>query len=480
MLVPIIDVVHYFIETAVVDNIYSRTQVIIIHPESKLRRNKLQTLNTSHESYHTGLTEYQDLRIFGASFGTTTKQVEEPSPSILFATTTPVFKEKILHSTVGPFLPLDLSISEKKGQEESFCRHTTSIIMPSSRSKKRVKTEDDDTDITTSAQPSDHVLRTVEFKFCSLKTAILPHDGAMTGTLHIPMLQNTKTGRYKVPSGKTEFTGKAKFCDIEFADPDYDVHADVTERKDSCRTGIINKNELEEDFTGSFGRKDADSPIDEFRLGYHLQINTVSDDVAAALIRSDRPMCPRMGESDIRPIGMTREYFPFVEYPSERHLEVGSILRHLDDWEKNAGGYLCVYASAKANPDCMSWQSCDIDEQLRLRHSNTWRADYKIKMYTVLSENSPSDATEIAQVDDGESSGWDVDALVHLMKARFPELGEDWAKRAVKNYRYFIDLKVKSKDWDSKVYSPSKAIDEVWHAHLSFPQQYRQVRDDDD
>ena len=37
----------------------------------------------------------------------------------------------------------------------------------------------------------------VEFKFCGDKTMLLK-EGQMTGTLHIPMLQDPRTGRYRI------------------------------------------------------------------------------------------------------------------------------------------------------------------------------------------------------------------------------------------------------------------------------------------
>lgn len=56
---------------------------------------------------------------------------------------------------------------------------------------------------------------TVEFKFCSCKTELL-ETGQMTGTLHIPMLQDPCTGRFRIPAGTTNVEGTAKFTKFRF------------------------------------------------------------------------------------------------------------------------------------------------------------------------------------------------------------------------------------------------------------------------
>ena len=40
-------------------------------------------------------------------------------------------------------------------------------------------------------------------------------------------------------------------------------------------------------------------------------------------------------------------------------------------------------------------------------------------------------------------------------------------------YRHFLDLKMEHGDWSSTAFSPSAALDEVWHAHLSFVDRYQ-------
>ena len=59
------------------------------------------------------------------------------------------------------------------------------------------------------------------------------------------------------------------------------------------------------------------------------------------------------------------------------------------------------------------------------------------------------------------------------MIERFPEHLVSWCKRAVKDYVYFLDIKKEHNDWNSEMFSPSRWIDEVWHAHLSFTDRYQ-------
>lgn len=63
-----------------------------------------------------------------------------------------------------------------------------------------------------------------------------------------------------------------------------------------------------------------------------------------------------------------------------------------------------------------------------------------------------------------------------MVASRHLEKGSDaraWAEKAVEQYRYFLDLKLDKSLAKSK-FSPSKAVDEIWHAHLSFVQRYQQ------
>ena len=89
--------------------------------------------------------------------------------------------------------------------------------------------------------------------------------------------------------------------------------------------------------------------------------------------------------------------------------------------------------------------------------SSVWEANYKIKLYTTLSAHSANETN--LKIEDDAVPQWD--RLEHLMNARFPDKGASWAKRAVKNYIYFLDMKKEHNDWNSELFSPSKWIDEV-------------------
>mmetsp|Transcript_11271 Transcript_11271/g.25190 ORF Transcript_11271/g.25190 Transcript_11271/m.25190 type:complete len:167 (+) Transcript_11271:2-502(+) len=66
----------------------------------------------------------------------------------------------------------------------------------------------------------------------------------------------------------------------------------------------------------------------------------------------------------------------------------------------------------------------------------------------------------------------DWSALVRVVAARFPDQSESWVKRAVRQYRYFVDLKVDAR-LAKQQFSPSLEIDKIWHAHLSFTKRYQ-------
>jgi len=96
---------------------------------------------------------------------------------------------------------------------------------------------------------------------------------------------------------------------------------------------------------------------------------------------------------------------------------------------------------------------------------------YKIKLCTVLSAHRPNQGDEsLPKYASGQLPDWD--ALIRVVEARNLDKGATWAERAVQQYKYFMELKVDSKLAKQK-FSPSYAIDEIWHAHLSFPERYQ-------
>ena len=86
------------------------------------------------------------------------------------------------------------------------------------------------------------------------------------------------------------------------------------------------------------------------------------------------------------------------------------------------------------------------------------------RLYTVLSVQRPD-----ARVNHRP----DWSALEKVVLARFPNKNAEWATRAVKQYRLFLELKIAANDWSAEIYSPSKSIDEIWHAHISLMDVYQ-------
>jgi hypothetical protein len=91
--------------------------------------------------------------------------------------------------------------------------------------------------------------------------------------------------------------------------------------------------------------------------------------------------------------------------------------------------------------------------------------------YTVLSAHRPNEKQdELPKYCKGQSPDWN--ALVRTVEARNPEKNHSWAQNAVRQYRYFIDLKLDPKLAGQK-FSLSAAVDEIWHTHLSFLDRYQ-------
>jgi len=105
----------------------------------------------------------------------------------------------------------------------------------------------------------------------------------------------------------------------------------------------------------------------------------------------------------------------------------------------------------------------------KLVEGGTWKADCEAKFMKVLSGHAPNEAA--LKMEEGAEPHWN--ALVKLVKARFPGQDPAWAREVVDNCKHFLNLKKEAKDWNSEKHFPSKAIDKVWHAHRSFPMRYQ-------
>jgi hypothetical protein len=100
----------------------------------------------------------------------------------------------------------------------------------------------------------------------------------------------------------------------------------------------------------------------------------------------------------------------------------------LDNWEKHAGGILlvCAKASFEFEPDYYEEQTGKDPNEV------VPEANYKIKLYTVLSAHRLNQTSIPPVLENAEPNWWD--ALEHLIKKILPEEECKWVKRAVKEY----------------------------------------------
>lgn len=278
----------------------------------------------------------------------------------------------------------------------------------------------------------------VEFKFRSCETYLVG-DNQWEGVLHVPMLQDPSTGRCTLAEGKTTAKGKVSRHD-DFNDGD----------------------EEEEQFTMTFARSNG-NPIHGFSMGYTLDFAPEEFGVQHGV---------RTNESPKRDSDMSSE--PFEARGQNQ-------CRHLDVWEKHAGGLLQAYASAYM--DTGEWtldpygfglghESGSDSGSDTESHGLVDDAVYKLKLYTVLSAHKPNESTAKAvKWDKGAGADWG--ALEALVAARFPKKSAAWPRHAVAQYRLFVELKIEQGDFESTKFSPSGPLDEVWHTHLSFVDRYQ-------
>ena len=308
----------------------------------------------------------------------------------------------------------------------------------------------------------------IEFKFRSCKTHCVD-EGEWNGVLHVPMMQDPLTGRCKVPRGTTVCKGT--------------VHREDRYHPEHGYSGQPFSESFEAKFTRRYTAdlaSDLESSLQKFELGYDLSYVNEEFCIDVDIMRADEP---HRCENE-------RARTPFMTVPHNAELSFGGkfkvkvpkeipedasddepdyleynfvpgdkskYLRHLDQWEQHAGGILQVYARASLDMDLETYKGYVLD------------ADYKIKLYTVLSCHAPNE--DAMAHEPGTSPNWA--ALEKLLTRRFPKKPSAWAARAVGQYQLFLELKIAHNDWDSEKFSPSAALDEVWHAHLSFVDRYQ-------
>jgi len=309
--------------------------------------------------------------------------------------------------------------------------------------------------------------------------------GDWNGVLHVPMLQDPLTGRCEVQPGTTEVKGTVQRMD----------------RARAVRVYSEYEHPSSESFVAKFTREKG-KPLHNFELGYETCYNNeefgvqlhvvlagapdrIDEDRVHSLTRSSFVTVPFNAKSSsdktFKVKGPKRsapdaddsdDYEPSVSSGGGGYNNTFSWMpgdeskyrRHLEQWEQHAGGILQVYAR--------SFLDLDLDYYPK---GMVLDADYKIKLYTVLSCHKPNKeeaAAAAAKREVGVPPDWD--ALEQLLAARFPKKPKAWAARAVGQYQLFLELKMQHDDWDSLKFSPSAALDDVWHAHLAFVDRYQQ------
>ncbi|KAL3916140.1 MAG: hypothetical protein SGILL_005315 [Bacillariaceae sp.] len=267
----------------------------------------------------------------------------------------------------------------------------------------------------------------VEFKFSSYETQLFK-AGAFKGTLHIEMVQNPTSGMYSVPVGKSRF--HAVLDDVK------------TENWCSGRTEF-------QEFNGTLSRAVAGGPIEMEDSGLSLDYASGNHRNFQARVRPHDVDKRHPNFNDTKVWGSTK-----------------FVAEKLSEWEQGQGGFLDLVANVDTewtNNVRWGWYGGTFPETRA-----AW-GKYKIKLYTVLSAYRPSqDKASLPDYVTGHSPDWN--ALSCVVAARNPSKNEAWVERAVHQYRHFIDLKVRLR---KQKLSPSYAVDEIWHAHLSFPDRYQ-------
>ena len=289
-----------------------------------------------------------------------------------------------------------------------------------------------------------HPTTLVEFKFINLATEKLVKNGKWNGVLHVPMMQHPVTGVCTVPAGITQ------------------VHGQYTVRRYDFEKGLdVN---VTETFVAHLERpEDPTKPISKFRLGINLEYGL--DDQVFSYVEPAIKSCQK--ENDSIAVGGMEES---SRYPySTRYIQefVSTDEKMLTKWEQNQGGVLSFYAPASFVFDAKSYRVDTGEDPHKVQHT----AKYKIKLFTVLSAYKPHQTT-IPLVPRDAKPGWRL--LEVVLKTRFPDRSYADICKAIDQYKLFLELKAEHNDLTkNQKFSPSRALDEIWHAHLSFPDRYQ-------
>lgn len=280
------------------------------------------------------------------------------------------------------------------------------------------------------SQPKQEKRPVVEFLFRSYKTQLF-REGGLQGSMHVEMYQDPVSGRYSIPVGETPFT-------VNLSTP--------VKPADSWCMGTEGCTK----FSGTFSRSTANGPI-SMDTGLIL-------DYASGNHRSFK--------ATVRPREWKKKYPDYSEIKTcgSQAFEA----QNLSSWEHGQGGFLELVASVSTE-----WTNFVRWGWYGGTYGETRGADgkYKIKLYTVLSVYKPQqDQSALPNYANGVLPDWN--ALIGVVAARNPDKDKAWAERAVQQYSYFMDLKL-DPNLAKQKFSPSCMIDEIWHAHLSFPERYQ-------
>lgn len=149
----------------------------------------------------------------------------------------------------------------------------------------------------------------------------------------------------------------------------------------------------------------------------------------------------------------------------------------VEEWLKNQGGTLEVCAdgvllkfSGERNPCIQLYTVLSVhkpNEDAAPPLPGGYQPDWGFLERALLARSVmalDSDSWQWRTKNDDDSSTFSSTSI---------EKDESWARTAVSEYRAFVDLKIENKDWNSEMFSPSVAIDDVWHTHISFLRRYQ-------
>ena len=301
------------------------------------------------------------------------------------------------------------------------------------------------------------IYKVVEFNFEASKNGICSENFKqgcptfkITGVMHIPLLQCPRTGHFQAPLGTTEFDVLINIDeDTGFKMIDGYNMEDVRE----CRLrGTLINDRLSR----------GESSMKEMHLGLRMNSNFSEESLV------DLTLSPSTGPVD-------RADFTTKPHRNKGNRPIEFFSQRIDQWLSSSGGMLHFYSyhgNLGFYDNFREWFEEEHKELIdEVENDATLEADYKLKLYTVLSAHRPNEVSPLTVPSNDYQPAWS--ALEDLIVLRLNK-ERSWAEQAVENYILFLELKRDFNDYeDSILFSPSYLVDEVWHAHLSFTDRYQ-------